>query len=151
MAALPNIAAPRRISSSASPDAISFEQAAALPVAYGTALRMVRTIGKVSAGEKVLILGASGGVGVCAVQLAKLAGAYVIAAAGSEEKGRRLKELGADETIHYIAGGLPESEVFSERHGKPAQASAPAATGAASTWWSTITGGDTWGEVADVR
>ena len=61
------------------PDNVSFEQAAALPVAYGTAHRMMTTNGQVTAGEKVLILGASGGVGVCCVQLAKIAGAYVVA------------------------------------------------------------------------
>ena len=55
------------------PDNVSFEQAAALPVAYGTAHRMMTTNGQVSAGEKVLVLGASGGVGVCCVQLAKIA------------------------------------------------------------------------------
>ena len=59
---------------------MSFEQAAALPCAYGTAMRMMYTNGGVRAGEKVLILGASGGVGVCCVQLAKLAGATVIRA-----------------------------------------------------------------------
>src|SRR3954466_1344380 len=51
------------------PDNVSFEQAAALPVAYGTAHRMMTTNGQVTAGEKVLILGASGGVGVCCMQL----------------------------------------------------------------------------------
>ena len=52
------------------PDQVSFEQAAALPVAYGTAIRMMNTVGQIKSGEKVLILGASGGVGVCCVQLA---------------------------------------------------------------------------------
>jgi len=99
------------------PANVTFEQAAALPVAYGTALRMMNTIGKVQAGEKVLILGASGGVGVCCVQLAKLAGAYVIACAGSEEKGRRLTALGADEIILYTQEDFMKA-VF-ERHGKP--------------------------------
>jgi alcohol dehydrogenase len=99
------------------PDAVTFEQAAALPVAYGTALRMMNTIGKVQAGEKVLILGASGGVGVCCVQLAKLAGAHVTACAGSEEKGRRLGALGADEIIPYTKVDFMKA-VF-ERHGKP--------------------------------
>jgi len=55
----------------------------------------------VSAGEKVVILGASGGVGVCCVQLAKLVGAVVIACAGTEEKAARLRELGADHVINY--------------------------------------------------
>src|SRR5262252_592145 len=61
------------------PDGVSYSDAAALPCAYGSALRMMYTIGGVSKGERVLILGASGGVGVCAVQLAKLAGATVMA------------------------------------------------------------------------
>ena len=61
------------------PDGASFAQAAALPCAYGTARRMMHTNGHVAAGETVLILGASGGVGVCCLQLAKLAGAEVIA------------------------------------------------------------------------
>jgi alcohol dehydrogenase len=99
------------------PDAVGFEQAAALPVAYGTAIRMMNSIGKIKAGEKVLILGASGGVGVCCVQLAKLAGAYVIACAGSEEKAKRLTELGADEIILYTKNDFMKT-VF-ERHGKP--------------------------------
>jgi alcohol dehydrogenase len=84
------------------PDGVSFEQAAALPCAYGTAMRMMYTNGGVKAGEKVLILGASGGVGVCCVQLAKLAGATVIACAGSAEKAARLRDLGADHTINYV-------------------------------------------------
>lgn len=82
-------------------DDISFETAACLPVAYGTAWRMMNTIGKISNGEKVLILGASGGVGTCCVQLAKLAGAEVVAAASSAEKLARLKELGADQVVDY--------------------------------------------------
>src|SRR5262249_42247524 len=59
------------------------------------------TNGHVAAGEKVLILGASGGVGVCCVQLAKIAGATVIAATSSEEKAARLRALGADEIVDY--------------------------------------------------
>lgn len=99
------------------PDNISFEQAAALPVAYGTAIRMMNTIGQIKPSEKVLILGASGGVGVCCVQLAKLAGAYVIACAGSAEKGRRLTEIGADEIILYQETDF--TKVVYGRHGKP--------------------------------
>src|SRR5579863_10681333 len=83
------------------PDGVSFEQAAALPCAYGTARRMMFTNGHVSAGETVLILGASGGVGVCCVQLAKAAGATVIAATSSEDKAARLRALGADHIINY--------------------------------------------------
>ena len=83
------------------PDDISDEDAACLPVAYGTSHRMIVTRGRVQPGEKVLILGASGGVGTSALLLAKLQVAYVIAAAGSDEKCARLEELGADETLNY--------------------------------------------------
>jgi NADPH:quinone reductase-like Zn-dependent oxidoreductase len=62
---------------------------------------MMVTIGQVKAGEKVLILGASGGVGTCCVQLAKLAGAEVIVCASSDAKLARLKDLGADHGIDY--------------------------------------------------
>jgi alcohol dehydrogenase len=83
------------------PDAVSFEQAAALPIAYGTAHRMLITRGRVQAGELVLILGASGGVGTGCVQIAKNLGARVIACASSASKLQRLKELGADYLIDY--------------------------------------------------
>lgn len=83
------------------PDEVSFRDAACLPVAYGTAHRMLFTRGELRAGETIFILGASGGVGTCAVLLAKMAGAHVVAAAGSAEKCKRLEELGADETVDY--------------------------------------------------
>ncbi|MBN8997440.1 MAG: SDR family NAD(P)-dependent oxidoreductase [Rhizobiales bacterium] len=83
------------------PDDVGFAEAAALPVAYGTAYRMMLTRGKIQAGETVLVLGASGGVGTCCVQLAKQAGATVIACASSDEKLARLEALGADVTINY--------------------------------------------------
>ncbi len=83
------------------PADVSYDAAACLPVAYGTALRMMYTIGEVKKGDKVLILGASGGVGTCCVQLAKLVGAEVIACASNESKLRRLEELGADHVIDY--------------------------------------------------
>jgi alcohol dehydrogenase len=80
---------------------IDYAQAAALPVAYGTAHRMMLTRGRIEAGERVLILGASGGVGTCCLQIAKQAGATVIACASSEAKLARLKGLGADVLINY--------------------------------------------------
>ena len=83
------------------PDDVSFEAAAALPVAYGTAYRMMVVRGSLKPGEKVLILGASGGVGTCCVQLAKAAGCHVIVAASSDEKIDRLKALGADDAVNY--------------------------------------------------
>jgi len=123
------------------PDNVSFEQAAALPVAYGTAYRMMTEIGQVKAGEKVLILGASGGVGVCCVQLAKIAGAYVIACAGTEEKGQRLKELGADEIIIYTQEDF--LQVVRQRHGRPQRMRGLPGNGGADVVVN-FTGGDTW-------
>jgi alcohol dehydrogenase len=82
------------------PDAVGDVQAACLPVAYGTARRMMTTRGKIAAGEKVLILGASGGVGTCCVQLAKAAGAEVVACTSSDRKAAMLKALGADHVIN---------------------------------------------------
>ena len=80
---------------------ISFEDASCLPVAYGTAHRMMITRGEVVEGDKVLILGASGGVRTSTLMLAKQRGAHVIAAAGSDEKCQQLVDIGADETINY--------------------------------------------------
>src|SRR5229473_7100689 len=83
------------------PDRVTYEDAASLPVAYGTAHRMLITHKTVKAGDKVLVLGASGGVGTGCVILAKLLGAEVIACASSEDKMARLEALGADEAIDY--------------------------------------------------
>ena len=83
------------------PDAVDFADASCLPVAYGTAHRMLFTRGGLQAGETILVLGASGGVGTCCVLLAKLAGAHVIAAAGNDDKCAQLAALGADETVNY--------------------------------------------------
>ena len=83
------------------PDGCSFEQAAALPVAYGTAHRMMFSNGGVEAGEKVLILGASGGVGSCCVLLAKMIGCEVVACGSTEQKLKALTAWGADHVIDY--------------------------------------------------
>src|SRR5580700_3295432 len=74
----------------AMPDGVSFEQAASLPVAYGTAHRMLITHNTIRKGDRVLILGASGGVGTGCVILSKLLGAEVIACASSAEKMEKL-------------------------------------------------------------
>ena len=84
------------------PDDVTYEQAAALPIAYGTAWRMLITRGKLQEGESILILGASGGVGTGAVQIAKMLGCEVFAAASSPAKLQQLKELGADHLVNYI-------------------------------------------------
>ncbi|MFL2541704.1 MAG: zinc-binding dehydrogenase [Candidatus Latescibacterota bacterium] len=83
------------------PDGVSFAQAAALPVAYGTAHRMMFENGNVKAGEKMLVLGASGGVGTCCVLLGKKMGMEVISCAGSQDKLDRLKEMGSDHVLNY--------------------------------------------------
>jgi NADPH:quinone reductase-like Zn-dependent oxidoreductase len=99
------------------PTSVTYEQAASLPVAYGTAHRMLVTHNTVKKGDKVLILGASGGVGTGCVELCKLLGAHVIACASSEEKMAKLKEIGADETINYIETDFSKWAV--EKYGKP--------------------------------
>jgi alcohol dehydrogenase len=99
------------------PEAVTFEQAAALPLAYGTAYRMLITRGGLRVGERVLVLGASGGVGVACVQLAKLVGAEVLACASSESKLRQLKEIGADHVVNYTTQPFPEA--VKALYGKP--------------------------------
>lgn len=120
------------------PDAVSFEQAAALPVAYGTAHRMLITHNTVKAGDKVLILGASGGVGTACVILAKLLGAEVIAAAGSAEKCTRLKELGADHAINYRDTDFSKWAIA--QYGKPERRTHEGGVDVVINF----TGGDTW-------
>ncbi len=85
------------------PAGYPFELAACLPVAWGTAWRMVVTHADVTPGDVVVVTAAAGGVGLGAVQIAKLQGARVIALASSEAKLARLRALGADETIDYAA------------------------------------------------
>jgi alcohol dehydrogenase len=99
------------------PDRVSFEDAAALPLAYGTAYRMLVTRGGVKAGERVMILGASGGVGVACVQLAHLLGAEVLAFASHATKLAKLQELGAHHTRNYL--DRPFLEFVKEIYGKP--------------------------------
>jgi NADPH:quinone reductase-like Zn-dependent oxidoreductase len=90
------------------PDGVSFEQAAALPVAGVTALRALE-VGGFILGKRVLVTGASGGVGRFAVQLAKLAGAHVTALA---RRTAGLRELGADELIEEIDLDGPTYELI---------------------------------------
>lgn len=120
------------------PDAVSFEDAAALPVAYGTAHRMLITHKTLAAGERVLVLGASGGVGTGCVLLAKMLGAEVIACASSEEKLARLKALGVDHVIDYTKTDWSKWAV--EKYGKPQRRSYDGGVDAVINF----TGGDTW-------
>jgi alcohol dehydrogenase len=122
----------------AMPDGVTFEQAAALPVAYGTAHRMLITHGTVKAGDKVLVLGASGGVGTGCVMLAKLLGAEVIACASSAEKLDRLKALGADHGVNYR--DTEWSKWAIEKYGKPQRRTYDGGVDVVINF----TGGDTW-------
>jgi NADPH:quinone reductase-like Zn-dependent oxidoreductase len=101
----------------AMPAGVSFEEAAALPVAYGTAHRMLITHNTVKKGDRVLILGASGGVGTGCVILAKHLGAEVIACTSSPEKMQKLRELGADEVLNVKDVDFSKWAV--EKYGKP--------------------------------
>lgn len=85
------------------PDAVSFEQAATLPVAGITALRALEICGFVL-GKRVLVTGASGGVGRLAVQLAARAGAHVTAVSRNAERARGLRELGAAHVVYDLTG-----------------------------------------------
>ncbi len=120
------------------PDGVSFAEAASLPVAYGTAHRMMITIGQVQAGDKVLVLGASGGVGTCCVLLAKMLGCEVIVAASNEDKLARLAALGADHGIDYTACAF-EKEIW-QRYGKPYRRSYDGGVDVVVNF----TGGETW-------
>ncbi|MGQ4274399.1 quinone oxidoreductase family protein [Terrihabitans sp. B22-R8] len=120
------------------PDGVSFEDAASLPVAYGTAHRMLITHNTVKAGDKVLILGASGGVGTGCVMLAKHLGAEVIACAGSEDKMARLKELGADHVVNYRDTDFSKWAIG--QYGKPQRRTHEGGVDVVINF----TGGDTW-------
>ena len=84
----------------AKPENVSFDEAAGLPIVGETAWRAMVTVANVQAGQRVLIHGGAGGVGSCAVQIAKARGAYVIATA-SPSHNSLLHTLGADEVIDY--------------------------------------------------
>jgi NADPH:quinone reductase-like Zn-dependent oxidoreductase len=83
------------------PDTLSYEEAAAFPNAFGTAWHMLMVRAKLQAGETVLVNSASSGVSMAAIQIAKLAGAYVYATSSADWKLDKAKELGADEVINY--------------------------------------------------
>jgi NADPH:quinone reductase-like Zn-dependent oxidoreductase len=83
------------------PDGYPLETAACLPITFGTAWRMLVTHARVRPGEDVLVHGAAGGVGLAAIQIARLAGARVLATASSRAKLGRARELGADVLVDY--------------------------------------------------
>jgi len=83
------------------PAGMDFDAGASFVLVYGTSLHALQTIGRVQPGETLLVLGAAGGVGIAAIQIAKALGARVIGAASSDEKRTLAKDAGADETVDY--------------------------------------------------
>ena len=122
----------------AMPAGVAFEDAASLPVAYGTAHRMLITHDTVKKGERVVILGASGGVGTGCIILAKHLGAEVIACTSSAEKMQKLAALGADEVINVKETDFSKWAV--EKYGKPQRRSYEGGVDVVINF----TGGDTW-------
>jgi alcohol dehydrogenase len=120
------------------PDNVSYAEAASLPVAYGTAHRMIETHDTIKAGDKVIVLGASGGVGTGCVLLAKMRGAEVIACASSDDKIQRLKDLGADHVINYRQVNFSKWAI--EKFGKPQRRTYEGGVDCVINF----TGGDTW-------
>jgi NADPH:quinone reductase-like Zn-dependent oxidoreductase len=90
------------------PTALSWEEAAALPLVTVTAWHMLVTRANVQPGEDVLIHAAGSGVGSIAIQIAKLRGARVITTASSDDKLAKARELGADDTINYTKDDWPK-------------------------------------------
>ncbi len=122
----------------AMPAGVSYEAAASLPVAYGTAHRMLITHNTIKAGDKVMILGASGGVGTGCILIAKMIGCEVIACTSSSDKVRMLKELGADHAINVNEVAFDKWAI--ETYGKPQRRSYDGGVDVLINY----TGGDTW-------
>lgn len=83
------------------PDGVDFEIAASLLMTYGTTIHGLKDRGDIAAGETVLVLGAAGGVGLSAIEIAKAYGARVVAGVSSEEKADIARKAGADEVVIY--------------------------------------------------
>lgn len=91
------------------PDGLDFERAAGLTVTYGTTLYALRERAALKSGETLVVLGASGGTGLAAVELGKMLGARVIACASSDEKLDFARAHGADATVNYAAENLRDA------------------------------------------
>ena len=91
------------------PDGLDIVEAACVPIAFGTADDCLFEFGRLQAGETVLVQAGAGGVGLAAIQLAKRAGATVLATASSDEKLERLKEYGLDHGINYVTGDFAKT------------------------------------------
>lgn len=83
------------------PDNVNYEQAASVPCVYGTSIHALKQRGNLQAGETLLVLGATGGVGMATIQIGKMMGATVIAAGGSDEKLKHATAAGADHVLNY--------------------------------------------------
>lgn len=92
------------------PDAMPFDEASAFILTYGTSYYALKDRGLLKPGETVLILGAAGGVGVAAIELAKAMGARVVGAVSSEEKAEFAKACGADATVLYPPGAFAKEQ-----------------------------------------
>lgn len=90
------------------PSSLSFAQAAGVSTTYGTSYHALKQRADLQSGENLLVLGAAGGVGLAAVELGKVMGARVIAAASTDEKLAVARDAGADELINYSDGELKE-------------------------------------------
>jgi NADPH:quinone reductase-like Zn-dependent oxidoreductase len=100
------------------PDSISFEHAAAFPLVFLTAWRMLVVRAQVKVGDDVLVWAAGSGVGMAAIQIAKLMGARVIATAGGEKKLELARSLGADAVVdHYRGDVVAEVKRFTSKKG----------------------------------
>ena len=88
------------------PEKLDFERAAGLTVTYGTTLYALRERAQLKSGETLAVLGASGGVGLAAIEIGKIMGARVIACASSAEKLEFARAHGADETVNYASEDL---------------------------------------------
>ncbi len=91
------------------PDALDFERAAGLTVTYATTLYALRERAALKPGETLVVLGASGGTGLAAIEIGKIMGARVIACASSAEKLDFARDHGADETVNYAAEDLRDA------------------------------------------
>ena len=91
------------------PDAMPFDEAAALLMTYGTSQHALKDRAQLRSGETLLVLGAAGGVGIAAVELGKAMGARVVAAASSAEKLALARDHGADEGVQYPVGSLDKA------------------------------------------
>lgn len=90
------------------PEAMDFSTAAAFSMTYGTAMHALKQRGTLQAGETLLVLGASGGVGLAAIEIGKAMGARVIAAASSADKLEVARQAGADELVNYQTDDVRE-------------------------------------------